>query len=137
MPSLRRAAALGLQPMRWPAVSEPNTERALLAATYAKQIGRGVAFSLAAFRQAFAGGRDLREENTVLIAGAACEMHPTAVLRAVRTRGVTDALERAGERARVAGVAQLPAVLVEDVVFCGRDAVERAALARWRRSLIV
>ena len=27
----------------------------MLAATYAKQIGRGVAFSLAAFRQAFAG----------------------------------------------------------------------------------
>ena len=48
----------------------------MLAATYAKQFGRAVAFSLAAFRQAFAGGRDLGDEITVLIAAAACEMHP-------------------------------------------------------------
>ena len=55
---------------------------ALLAATYAKWIGRGVAFSLAALRQAFAAGRDLTEPDNVLIAAAACEMHPTAVSRA-------------------------------------------------------
>ena len=48
----------------------------MLVATYAKQIGRAVAFSLAAFRQAFAGGRDLGERDNVLIAAAACEMHP-------------------------------------------------------------
>ena len=46
------------------------------AATYAKQIGRAVAFALAAFRQAYAGGRDLVEPDNVLIAAAACEMHP-------------------------------------------------------------
>ena len=50
---------------------------ALLAATYAKWIGRGVAFSLAALRQAFAAGRDLSVRDNVLIAAAACEMHPT------------------------------------------------------------
>ncbi len=53
----------------------------MLAATYAKRIGRAVAFSLAAFRQAFAGGRDLADQDTILIAGAACEMHPTALLK--------------------------------------------------------
>ena len=53
----------------------------MLAATYAKWIGRGVAFSLAAFRQAFAAGRDLSERDNVLIAAAACEMHPTAVVK--------------------------------------------------------
>ena len=78
----RRAAALGLQPIRWPAGWPPDTEQAMLAATYAKKIGRAVAFSLAAFRQAFAGGRDLGDENTVLIAGAACEMHPVALRNA-------------------------------------------------------
>src|SRR5215475_4573486 len=48
---------LGLQPIRWPPNWPPDTELAMLAATYAKRIGRAVAFSLAAFRQAFAGGR--------------------------------------------------------------------------------
>ncbi len=42
-----------------------------------------MAFSLAAFRQAFAGGRDLEQEGTVLIAAAACEMHPAAVLKGI------------------------------------------------------
>ena len=77
----REISRLGLQPIRWPPNWPPNTELAMLAATYAKRIGRAVAFSLAAFRQAFAAGRDLADENTVLIAGAACEMHPTALRR--------------------------------------------------------
>lgn len=124
-----RGRELGLQPFRWPAIWPPDTGLAMLAATYAKQIGRAVAFSLAAFRQAYAGGRDLGDENTVLIAGAACEMHPTAVLRAVQTRGVRFALEAAGERAALAGVVTLPSIVIGDVVFDGSDAVERAAAA--------
>src|SRR4051794_39735565 len=67
----RRAAALGLMALRWPEPFPADTEWAMLAATYAKQIGRGVAFSLAAFRQAFAAGRDLSERDSVLIAAAA------------------------------------------------------------------
>ena len=50
---------LGLQPLRWPDPFPFDSEQALLAATYAKSIGRVVAFSLAAFRQAFAGGHAL------------------------------------------------------------------------------
>ena len=65
-------------------------------ATYAKGGGRAVAFSLAAFRQVFAGGRDLGDEGTVLIAAAACEMHPTAVLKGVGLRSVRASLARAG-----------------------------------------
>ena len=56
------------------------------AATFAKQTGRTVSFSLAAFRQAFAAGRDLTEPDNVLIAAAACELHPRALLKAVATR---------------------------------------------------
>ena len=69
-------------------------------ATFAKHIGRAVAFSQAAFRQAFAGGRDLGDEGTVLIAAAACEMHPTALLKGMRLRSVVGGLRDAGERAR-------------------------------------
>jgi 2-hydroxychromene-2-carboxylate isomerase len=101
----------------------------MLAATYAKRIGRAVAFSLAAFRQAFAGGRDLGDADTVLIAAAACEMHPTAVLKGIATRSVADALEAASTRARAAGVHALPAIGVGDRVFQGDRAIEEASEA--------
>ena len=110
----RRAASLGLQPLRWPAAWPPDTRRAMLAATYAKRIGRGVAFSLAAFRQAFAAGRDLGEDDTVLIAGAACEMHPSALLKGIGLRSTEEALEEATERARRDGVLALPALVGAD-----------------------
>jgi 2-hydroxychromene-2-carboxylate isomerase len=125
----RRAAELGLQPMRWPAPWPPDSRIAMLAATYAKHIGRAVAFSLAAFRQAFAGGRDLGDEATVLIAAAACEMHPTAVLKGIGLRSVTEALERATARARGAGITALPAIQVGEERFEGERGIELAARA--------
>ena len=125
----RAIADQGLQPLRLPACWPPDTERAMLAATFAKHIGRAVAFSLAAFRQAFAGGRDLGDEGTVLIAAAACEMHPTAVLKAMGLRSVTNGLRGAGERARGAGVDALPAIQVGDEVFCGEHALDGAIAA--------
>ena len=120
-------ARLGLQPLRWPEPWPPNTETAMLAATYAKRIGRAVAFSLAAFRQAFAGGRDLADENTVFIAGAACEMHPTALRRGIDLAGTKTALHAATNRARQAGVSALPAIQVGNQVFTGTEAPTAAA----------
>jgi 2-hydroxychromene-2-carboxylate isomerase len=104
----RLAADQGLQQIRWPEQWPMDTRRAMLAATYAKRIGRVVAFSLAAFRQAFAGGRDLGDTDTLLIAGAACEMHPTALRKALETRSVADGLEQATARAVAAGIESLP-----------------------------
>jgi 2-hydroxychromene-2-carboxylate isomerase len=118
---------LGLQPLRWPESWPMDTCTAMLAATYAKRVGRGVAFSLAAFRQAFAGGRDLADENTVLIAAAACEMHPTALLKGISLRSVVGALELAGARANAGGVGSLPAIQVGERVFQGDRAIELAA----------
>jgi len=86
----------GLQPLRWPESWPMDTRTAMLAATYAKRVGRAVAFSLAAFRQAFAGGRNLADEDTVLIAAAACEMHPAALLKGISLRSVVQGLELAG-----------------------------------------
>jgi 2-hydroxychromene-2-carboxylate isomerase len=125
----RRALELGLQPLRWPPSWPPDARQATLAATYAKQIGRAVAFSLAAFRQEFAGGRDLGDENTVLIAAAACEVHPTALLRGISMRSVSTALDVALARARAAGVRVLPAIHIGARVFEGERCVEEAALA--------
>lgn len=118
-----------VQPLRWPADWPPESTRvAMVGATYAKQIGRAVAFALAAFRQAFAGGRAL-DEDTVVIAAAACEMHPRAVLQALGRSSVGAALDAATARAVAAGVTQLPAIVVGDAVFAGADAVEQAASA--------
>lgn len=124
-----RVTSAGLQPLRWPIGWPPNARRAMLAATYAKTIGRGVAFSLAAFRQAFAGGRDIADDRTILIAGAACEMHPSALLRALDTRTVRDTLATACQRARDAGVRELPAIAIGPRVLCGPDVVAQAAAA--------
>ena len=123
----RRAAARGLQPLRWPPGWPDDTALAMRVATYAKSIGRVVAFSLAAFRQAFAAGRDLSDPDSVVIAAAACEMHPTAVLKAAETRGVREALARASAAAAEAGVRGVPAVRVGDRMFHGEAALREAA----------
>jgi 2-hydroxychromene-2-carboxylate isomerase len=93
------------------------------AATFAKQTGRTVAFSLAAMRQAFAAGRDLSVTDNVLIAAAACELHPRAVLKGIETRSVREALVTA----EVLDLPALPAIRVGDEVVAGPDAPERAA----------
>jgi 2-hydroxychromene-2-carboxylate isomerase len=125
-----RARDHGLQPLRWPRVWPPRADEAMLAATYAKQIGRAVAFSLAAFRQTFAGGRDLGDRDTVLIAAAACEMHPTAVLKGTQLRSTVTTLERAAGRAKAAGVTALPAIAFGTEVFTGLDAIEKCGRVR-------
>ncbi len=119
----RRARALGVMALRWPEPFPADAEWAMLAATYAKGIGRGVAFSLAAFRQAFAAGRDLSERDTVLIAAAACEMHPTAVIKGAALAGTRRTLEAATERARADGVRELPAVVIDGRVLEGERAI--------------
>jgi 2-hydroxychromene-2-carboxylate isomerase len=119
----RRAQALQLQMMRWPEGFPAESEFALLAATYAKSIGRAVAFSLAAFRQAFAGGRDLSERDNVLIAAAACEMHPTAVVKGAGLASTARALRENTERARADGIDAVPAIWTPDGVLEGERAV--------------
>lgn len=128
----RRAADYGLPPIAWPKPWPPNSLVAMRAATYAKQTGRAVSFSLAAFRQAFAAGRDLTDVDNVAIAGAACELHPRALLKAVETAGVKEALREATERAGDRGVEGVPAVVVGDEVFWGDDRLEEAVEAAAR-----
>jgi 2-hydroxychromene-2-carboxylate isomerase len=116
------AAARRLQPIRWPPAFD--SDLALRAATFAKQIGRVVAFSLAAFRQAYAGGHDLGDSDVVLIAASACEMHPRAVLQALEREAVVRALDEATQQAAARGVPDVPAVWTPD----GRVAVGDAGL---------
>jgi 2-hydroxychromene-2-carboxylate isomerase len=125
----RVAAEQGLQALRWPSPWPGDGRLAALAATYAKHIGRAVAFSLACFRQTFAAGRDPADEDTVLIAAAACEIHPSAVLKGVGLRSVSTGLEQACARATAAGVAELPAIQVCGELFAGTGCIAQAAAA--------
>jgi 2-hydroxychromene-2-carboxylate isomerase len=77
------AAGRGLQPLRWPAAVPFDSRLALLAAWYAKGIGRVVSYALPAFRQAYAGGHDLSTEAYVLLAAS-----PWNTRSPVQTAGV-------------------------------------------------
>ena len=125
----RRAGAYGLPPIAWPEPWPGNTLFAMRAATFAKQTGRTVSFALAAFRQAFAAGRDLTEPDNVLIAAAACELHPNALLKAVETEHVKGALREATDAAAELGVFGVPSLIVDGQVFWGDDKVEEAVAA--------
>jgi len=124
---VRRAQSLGLQPLRWPEPFPFDSTLAMRVATYAKSIGRAVPFAQAAFRQAFAGGRSLEDQDSVLIAAAACEMHPAAVLRGSQLRSVTGQLTAATRAAAESGVLDVPAIRLGGRVFLGEGAVEQAA----------
>ena len=125
----RRAAAYGLQPIRWPDPCPGNTLYAMRVATYAKGIGRTVSFALAAFRQAFAGGRDLTEPDNVAIAAAACELHPNAIAKGASSAAVKQRLRNETDRAADLGVRGVPSVVVGGEVFWGDDRLELAVSA--------
>lgn len=123
----RRAQELQLQPLRWPEPFPFDSTVAMRAATYAKSIGRAVPFAQAAFRQVFAGGRDLQQIDNVLIAAAACEMHPAAVTRGAELRSVAEQLTEATRRAIQSNIKEIPAIVVGGRVFEGERAIEQAA----------
>jgi 2-hydroxychromene-2-carboxylate isomerase len=104
-------AARAPMPPRWPEPYPADSRAAMLAAAFAKKSGRAVAFSLAAFRQAFAAGKDLGQMDNVLIAAAACELHPRAVLQGVELRSTRAELDAGTAFAREHGVTDLPALV--------------------------
>jgi 2-hydroxychromene-2-carboxylate isomerase len=125
----RRAAAYGLPEIRWPEGWPGDMLVAMRAATFAKQLGRTVSFSLAAFRQQFAAGRDLSDPDNVFIAAASSELHPRALETAIASDGVKGELRAATDAAGDLGVFGVPSVVVGGEVFWGDDRLEEAAAA--------
>jgi 2-hydroxychromene-2-carboxylate isomerase len=127
----RRASERGLPevvyPKGWPI--ENYSLSPVRAAVYAKESGRVVSFSLACFRQVFAGGRDMSDVDNVLIAAAACELHPNAVLKGIETRSVKDKLRAATDEALALGLEGIPTVAVGGELFWGDDRLEEAVRA--------
>lgn len=125
----RRAQAYGLPPIRWPREWPADYLFAMRTATFAKEIGRSVSFSLAAFRQQFAAGRDLGDRDNVFIAAASSELHPRALRAAVERDAIKSRLRAATEAAGDLGVVGVPSVAVGEAVFWGDDELEQAARA--------
>lgn len=131
----RRADERGLPrviyPEGWPVAN--YSLNPVRAAIYAKESGRVVSFSLACFRQVFAAGRDMSDVENVLVAAAACELHPNAVLKGIETNSVKDKLRAATDEAMERGLEGIPTVAVGERLFWGDDrlgeAVEAAAAA--------
>jgi 2-hydroxychromene-2-carboxylate isomerase len=127
----RRAKERGLPELRWaegwPASTVPMA--GLRAATFAAEIGKSISFSLAAFRQTFLAGRPMNELDNVLIAGAACELHPNAIKAALERESVKQKLTDATNEAIERGVEGVPTVAVGDELFWGDDKLEAAARA--------
>jgi 2-hydroxychromene-2-carboxylate isomerase len=127
----RRARERGLAELRWPEgwPRETYSIPAMRAATFAAEIGRAAAFSLAAFRQQFNAGRGLNDVDNILLAGAACELHPNALLPALDRESIKQKLKDATGDAIERGVPGVPTVRVGDELFWGDDRLEDAAEA--------
>jgi 2-hydroxychromene-2-carboxylate isomerase len=127
----RRADERGLPkvvyPDGWPV--DNYSLNPVRAAIYAKESGRVVSFTLACFRQAFAAGKDMSDVDNVLIAAAACELHPNAVQKGIETRSVKDKLREATDEALALGVGGIPTVAVGNELFWGDDRLEEAVRA--------
>ena len=124
----RRAVERGLPEVRypdgWPVGNYSlNAPRA---AIFAKESGRVVSFSLACFRQVFAAGKDMSDVDNVLIAAAACELHPNAVRKGIQRKSVKEKLRSATEEALALGVEGIPTIAVGNKLFWGDDRLEEA-----------
>jgi 2-hydroxychromene-2-carboxylate isomerase len=124
----RRAEERGLPevvyPEGWP--MDNYSLKPVRAAVFAKESGRVVSFSLACFRQVFAGGKDMSDVDNVLVAAAACELHPNAVLKGIETQSVKERLRAATDEALALGLVGVPTVAVGNRLFWGDDRLEEA-----------
>jgi 2-hydroxychromene-2-carboxylate isomerase len=126
----RRAAAYGLPPLRWPDRWPTSSLHAMRLAVHARRSGREREFAAAAFRTAFAEGRDLGEVENVLAAAERAGLEDAQA--ALADEAVKDELRSATDAAAARGVFGVPTVAVGDELFWGDDRLEEAgaALAR-------
>ena len=76
----------------------------------------------------------MSDVDNVLIAAAACELHPKAVLKGIETKSVKEKLRAATDRAVELGLEGIPTVAVGDELFWGDDRLEEAVNAAASRA---
>jgi 2-hydroxychromene-2-carboxylate isomerase len=128
------AVALRL-PLVWPDRLASDASGALRASVYARELGAGPRFALAASRLAFCGGFDLDDPEILAEAAAAAGLPLEGCLAAARDHSRDEALWTAAWRLRRRGISRLPAIRVGRRWFGGDQALaEAGALLRARTS---
>jgi 2-hydroxychromene-2-carboxylate isomerase len=129
-----RAQQYGLPAICWPDPWPSNYLYAMRVATYAFHVGHGRAFTLAAFRHAFAHGNDLAVPAHVLQAAEQADLDPSAVEQATRDPLIKLALRNATDAAHALGVFGVPTIAIDNELFWGDDRLSDAATALARGS---
>lgn len=126
----QRASARGL-PLTWPDDWPLGTYSLMAprAALVADELGRQREFSLAAYRQGFGLGRDLSRLEVLLDAADEAGVDRSAIAEGVQKQAIKDRLREATDAAVEIGVAGIPTIRAEDVLFWGDDRLEDAAHA--------
>lgn len=120
---------LGLPPFRMPENFPINSLKANRLGLVAAEQGRIVPFSHAAFRAAFADGKDLADPQVLAELARGAELNPEQALAKAETQEIKDALRRNTEEALERGAFGAPTFFVGDELFFGNDRlmfVERA-----------
>jgi 2-hydroxychromene-2-carboxylate isomerase len=123
------ARYLGLPEFRLPENFPINSLKANRLGLVAAEQGRIAAFSHAAYRAAFAEGRDLNDPQVLEALARAAGLEPAAALARTENQEIKDALRRNTEEAVARGAFGAPTFFVGDTMFFGNDRlmfVERA-----------
>jgi 2-hydroxychromene-2-carboxylate isomerase len=124
----RRARELRL-PLVWPDRLPAGSREAARVAALAAEFGRAATFVLAAGRLAFCGGFDLDDTDVLIEAAAAAELDRDAALAAAADASRDAGLEAAGRWVASRGGTELPALVVNGMLFCGEHRLAEAAAA--------
>jgi 2-hydroxychromene-2-carboxylate isomerase len=120
---------LGLPPFRMPENFPINSLKANRLGLVAAEHGRIAPFSHAAFRAAFAEGKDLADPQVLAELARAVELEPEQAIARAESQEIKDALRRNTDEALARGAFGAPTFFVGDELFFGNDRlmfVERA-----------
>ncbi len=123
----RRALEIGL-PIAWPD-GRWTARGAMRIASLADEHGCAAPFVLAAARLAFCGGYDLGDPEILAEAAAAADLDLEEALRAGGQAARDADIERAAQRLLRLGAGELPAVILQGLLFAGERRLSEAAAA--------
>ncbi len=112
---------LGLPVFRMPSNFPINSLKANRLGLVAAEQGRIALFSRAAFRAAFAEGKDIAEPAVLAELARAAQLDPEKALAQAETQEIKDALRRNTEEAIARGAFGAPTFFVGDEMFFGND----------------
>jgi 2-hydroxychromene-2-carboxylate isomerase len=121
-----RAERYGL-PLRWPTVWPADGLKAMRAATWAKQEGRGAAFAKATFAAHFVAGADIADVEVLAECAREAGLDAGMLPKALEDAAVKQELREATDAAWEAGVRGVPSMRIGEAIFFGDDQLELAA----------